>query len=369
MVEIPGGLAPGAKMWERAQVLLPEKTPSGRAYLIVVLNADGFARATQIYGPLGVPVVRNPFDFSFAVSRLLDRVKPDAFVAMELEVWPHITMECLARKIPFIVANGRLSERSFKGYARARALVSPMFVRIACALVQNEAYAARFRALGTREVKVLDTMKWDTAVIEDAAQVSGASELAEAMGIDRSKPLIVAGSTGPGEEKMLMASLPAGVQLLLAPRKPERFEEVANLCPAGTPRRSLKQEETSSGPVGPRSQVFLLDTLGELRKAYALADVCLVGRSFLGLYGSDPFEPVGLGKPTIIGPHHGDFKDAVDALAGAGGLKVSAQPMKEAAQLLANPRDAGAMAQKGVTVIRSRQGVSKKYAERIVAML
>ncbi len=338
---------------------------------VVAATTDtGMAQALKIYAPLEVPVVRNPFDFSFAVSRLLDRVKPDVFVAMELEVWPHITMECLARNIPFVVANGRLSERSFKGYARARALVAPMFMRITSALVQTQDYADRFKALGTRQVRVLDNMKWDSAVIEDPAAVAGADALAKDLGIDRNKPLIVAGSTGPGEEELLIRTLPAGVQLLLAPRKPERFGEVAALCPVGTARRSQagRMPALPAGKNAGAPRVFLLDTLGELRKAYALADVALVGRSFLGLYGSDPFEPVGLGKPTLIGPHHGDFKDAVDALANAGGLAIAADPMAEAARLLANPAAARTMAQKGVAVIRSRQGVSRQYAAAIAAM-
>lgn len=338
--------------------------------VVVAATTDtGMARARQVYEPQGIAVIRNPFDFSFAVSRLLDRVKPDVFVAMELEVWPHMTMECLARKIPFVVANGRLSERSFKGYLRARSLVSPMFVRITAALVQNEAYAVRFRALGARQVRVMDTMKWDTAVVEDASQVAGAARLAADLGIDRNLPLIVAGSTGPGEEELLIRTLPPGVQLLMAPRKPERFDEVAALCPHGTPRRS-QNKPRAQGKDSPTAapRVFLLDTLGELRKAYALADVALVGRSFLGLHGSDPFEPVGLGKPTVIGPHHGDFKDAVDALAGAGGLCVCADPMNEVARLLADRPAGQAMAQQGVAVIRSRQGASRKYAAAIASI-
>lgn len=376
------------------RTLVAELAKRNLRVVVAATTDTGFARANQVYGAQDVAVVRYPFDFSFAVSRLLDRVRPDVFVAMELEVWPHITLECQKRGIPFAVANGRLSERSFKGYAKARALVAPMFSRITCALVQTPAYAGRFRALGTPEVRVLDTMKWDTAVIEDAARVAGALELAEALGIDRSKPLIVAGSTGPGEEELLIRTLPPGAQLLMAPRKPERFDEVFALCPAGTPRRSLGAPlftaapgPPASGPAGdalnaaglktgePRAavnsgapRVFLLDTMGELRKAYALADVALVGRSFLGLYGSDPFEPVGLGKPTVIGPHYGDFKDAVDALAQAGGLCIAADPMKEAARLLAAPGDARAMAQKGVDVIRARQGVSAKYADEIAAL-
>lgn len=335
----------------------------GARPVVCATTDTGFARAVQVYGPQGVATVRYPFDFSCAISRLLDRVKPDVFVAMELEVWPHITLECQKRGIPFVVANGRLSERSFKGYFRAQALVKPMFSRISRVLAQNEAYAQRFKAMGVAEIEVIDNLKWDTAVIEDPAKVAGAAELARDLGIDRSRPLIVAGSTGPGEEDLLLRTLgqcPPGTQLLMAPRKPERFDEVAALCPPGTPRRSAGQPGAAGG------NVFLLDTMGELRKAYALADVVLVGRSFLGLYGSDCFEPVGLGKPTVIGPHHGDFRDAVDALSAAEGLLVSDLPMAEAARLLADQTAAQRLAGRGQAVIRARQGVSGKYARKIL---
>src|SRR5690606_12253831 len=107
-------------------------------------------------------------------------------------------------------------------------------------------------------------------------------------------------------EQMLLEARPPGVQLMLVPRKPERFEEVAALD-AGMVRRTKPPAER-----GANGEVFLLDTMGELRKAYALADVVIVGRSFLGLYGSDVMEPAALGRPVIVGPHHADFQDTVE---------------------------------------------------------
>jgi len=173
--------------------------------------------------------------------------------------------------------------------------------------------------------------------------------------------LIVAGSTGPGEEQMLIATKPPGVQFMLVPRRPERFEEVARLAP-GIVRRTMS-EPGRAGPVP--GDLFLLDTMGELRKAYALADVAIVGRSFRGLHGSDPIEPIALGKPTIIGPHHSDFADIVSAFRSAGGIDVTTEPCARAAQLLAARDEANAMAARGREVIHDHQGATQRHAALI----
>jgi 3-deoxy-D-manno-octulosonic-acid transferase len=137
------------------------------------------------------------------------------------------------------------------------------------------------------------------------------------MGIDRGRPVLVAGSTGPGEEALLHAACPAGVQLVCAPRKPERFGEAALAMP-GSVRRS-------AGVAG-KGDRFLLDSLGELGAAYELADVVVVGRGFGPVdgpvQGSDPMEPAALGKPVVTGPAHANFATVVGVLGAAGALRV-----------------------------------------------
>jgi 3-deoxy-D-manno-octulosonic-acid transferase len=197
--------------------------------------------------------------------------------------------------------------------------------------------------------------------------VPGDQALADAMGIDRRRPLIVAGSTGPGEEKLLIDTCPSHAQLLLVPRKPERFAEVAALDPVMV-RRS-QHPDGGATRVPAENRLFLLDTMGELRKAYALADVVIVGRSFLGLYGSDMMEPVALGKPTIIGPHHSDFAHIMEALIAAGGILVTDRPGQAAAELLADPERAKAMAAAGREVIRARQGATRRHAHMLLRLL
>ncbi|MEM6458872.1 MAG: glycosyltransferase N-terminal domain-containing protein [Planctomycetota bacterium] len=319
----------------------------------------GTARAQALYGDRH-RVVRFPLDFSFAVRKFLDAVRPDAIALVELEVWPNFMEACAKRGVPVAVINGRLSERSYRGYRRVRPLVAPSFRRLAAAAVQDEAYAERFVGLGVppERVHVFDTMKWDAADLADT--VDGADELAEAMGIDRTRPLVVAGSTAPGEDDLLIRTRPPEAQLLIAPRKPEWFEGVMQHAPDAV--RRTKTRHTARPPTS-GGGVFLLDTIGELRAAYSLADVCVVGRSFTGeLYGSDMVEPIALGKPTVIGPHFRDFADTMKALTDAGGIVVSDEPMGAVTELLHNPTLAAEVAAAGRDVIRSRRGATPRHA-------
>ena len=335
---------------------LTERAPNLRIVVAATTNT-GFKRASELYGEEHT-VVRYPLDFSWVVSRFLNRIKPDAVCCVELEVWPNFVDACTKRKIPICVINGRLSERSFKGYRKIKTLIGPSFAKLAFAAVQTKDYAERFTAMGAKDVQVLDTMKWDNAKLDD--EVPGTTELAEALGINYERPIVVAGSTGPGEDKLLVDALPEGAQLVIAPRKPEWFDAAAEAAPGCVRRTDNKPGE---GPV------YLLDTIGELRKAYAFADVIVVGRSFLGLYGSDVMEPAALGKPVIIGPYHSDFQDTVDAMSEAGGLIVTDDPGKHIRELLEDSDKTKEIANAGRAVIRARQGSTSRHADMILALL
>lgn len=336
--------------------------------VVVATTTDtGTARAVELYAAAG-PVVRYPLDFSGAVARFLDAVRPHAVGLVELEVWPNFIGACTARGIPVGVINGRLSERSFRGYRKIRPMIRSSFASLAFAAVQNDDYASRFIHMGVprERVTVTDSMKWDTASLAD--DVPGSAELASALGIDRSRPLIVAGSTADGEEAMLHAACPPGVQLLCAPRRPDRFEHAARDLPFCV-RRSMPRIAPPPG-ARPRER-FLLDTIGELRAAYALADVAVVGRSFGRLFGSDPIEPVGLGKATIIGPSHKNFDAIVAALSACGGLIVAgrAEAPGVLASLIADPARRAAMARSGRGCIISRRGATARHAGMLLSLV
>jgi len=337
--------------------------------LVISVTTDtGIARAQALFSGRGA-VVRYPLDFTRCVRRFLDTVQPSVVALTELEVWPNFVDLCHRRGIPVCVINGRLSARSLGRYKLIAPLLRPTFAKLAAAAVQTDAYAHRFAALGVPadRLHILDTMKWDTAHIAD--EVAGAAELAAVLGIDRTRPVIVAGSTGPGEEQLLLDVVPEDAQLIIVPRKPERFEEVARLDPNFVRRSQSRDPRPETRD--PRPARFLLDTMGELRQAYALADLVIVGRSFNRLGGSDPIEPVALGKPAIIGPDHHHFADAVAALQAGGGIEViAAEQLRSTIEsLLTDKPRAAQLARKGREVILSRQGATKRHAEVILKLL
>ncbi len=338
------------------------------AEVVVSVGTDtGLARAKSLFEGHAA-VVRYPLDFSRSVERFLDAVRPDAVGLVELEVWPNFVASCARRGIHVGVINGRLSARSFRGYSRIRRFIGPTFGRLAFVAAQNPDCAQRFASMGVPadRLHITDTMKWDAADLSSgsgggAESVPGAIELAASMGIDRNRPLIVAGSTAEDEEALLHAACPADVQLLCAPRKPEHFDDTARALP-GCIRRSAR---TSAPPGTTR---FLLDTIGELRAAYALADVVVMGRSFGTLYGSDPIEPVALGRPTLIGPRFSDFEAVVNTLRAEQGLLVVERHelASTLARLLADSHARADLAARGRACVERHRGATKRHADMLL---
>jgi 3-deoxy-D-manno-octulosonic-acid transferase len=175
------------------------------------------------------------------------------------------------------------------------------------------------------------------------------------MGIAPDRPLVVAVSTGPGEERMLLDGRPDGVQLMVVPRKPERFEEVAVLGP--WVRRSART-------VGP-GDLFLVDTMGEAEAATALADVVAVGRSWNGMGASNPVPPALLGKPAVVGPDHENFSEMVEALVSAGALVVSSNAWEGIGAILDDGAVRSKMAVAGPKAVERHRGAT----ERNVALI
>ena len=356
-----------------ALVPLVEALAGSNAAPDVVVSAStstGFERARQLHRD-SREVVRFPLDLTWMVNRFLDAVRPDAVVLAELELWPTFMAACARRKIPVCVVNGRLSARSFRGYRAWRPLVRPMFSRLALVVAQTEVYRARFVELGVPSERAVvgGSLKWDAA--QKQPDPAAARALASAVAIDAGKPLIVAGSTGPGEEAVLIRDLPAGCQLLLAPRNPDRWDEVAALVP-GIRRRSMAPDTppgNDAPPPAPGPPVFLLDTIGELATAYLLADAVFVGRSLAPMGGSNPLEPVAAGKPTVIGPHHEHFEDIVTTLSASGALEVSAEPMRVIARWLGDAVTRKVVVRAGRRALAAQRGTSARTAGLVLGIL
>ena len=336
--------------------------------LIIASTTDtGAARARELYADRAT-LVRYPLDASWMVRRFLNATRPQAVALVELELWPTFARACRRRGVPICILNGRLSDRSYGRYRLARPILGPSFSSLAFVAAQDETYAARFAGVGVApgRVSVAGTMKWDAATVQPPSSVRGADDLARSMGIDRAKPLIVAGSTAPDEHALLHAATPPGVQLLCAPRRPEWFDGAARDLP-GCVRRSA----TKDAPAAKGADRFVLDSIGELRGAYALADVAVIGRSFGDLHGSDPMEPAGLGRPVVIGPAVDDFRETVRALHEAGGLIQTTREALagELARLLSDRALREEIGARAVECVRRNQGAAARHAALLRALL
>lgn len=258
---------------------------SGRGCALSCNTASGLEAAERAFP--AVPAFAMPLDFSGRVRAALDRVKPSLIVLLELEIWPQLLAECARRDIPAVCVNARITGRSFRRYR----LLAPGFGRVGLWLAQGEEHAARLSALGipAERVRVIPTLKAVQAPPPRPDWIPAGGG-----------PLLVAGSTHPGEEGILLeawALLP-GWRLLLAPRHPERFDAVAGLLEA----RGIPFARRSRGP-GEAWSVCLLDTIGELRAAYAAADAAFVGGSLVPVGGHNVLEPAACGVGVIVGPH------------------------------------------------------------------
>jgi 3-deoxy-D-manno-octulosonic-acid transferase len=295
-----------------------------------------------------------PFDWRFAVRRALDRISPAAVVIMETEIWPNFLDECRRRGVVTVIANGRLSRRSFSRYRIAGRFIRRVLKSITLLLMQTEADVERILLLGAKpdRVTVCGNLKYDAVELlsavparpgaahheQSASQNPGPEDLHCILGLDASDRLIVAGSTAPGEEEILLEAFERVVRepgledarLVLAPRQPERFDEVAKtIAEDSTALEGGWVRRSWIGPGSPGGQVMkdfstvriiLLDSIGELAGIYRFASVVFVGGSLVPHGGHNIIEPAAFAKPIVVGPHTSNFTQVVKDFDDAGAL-------------------------------------------------
>lgn len=369
----------------RALVAILQRERPDLRFVITTTTDTGYDRARELYGSSpAITIARFPLDFSGAVSRLLDAMRPNVVVLMEGELWPNFLRECGWRDIRTVLVNGRVTSWSYRNYKLVKPIARSMLEGLDGICVQGQTYADRFISLGAPPGRVLitGTMKFDTAPVGEG--VSGAMPLAESVGLRVGQERIwVCGSTGPGEEEVLLAvyrellmKFPR-LRLVLVPRHPQRFDEVAGLIEQSkfrVVRRS--QRNRSLDPNAPIPPVVLGDTMGELRVFYSIADLVFVGRSLFDLgprqRGSDMIEPAALSKPVIVGPWTDNFAEAVKIFLAADAMRVATDPESLAghvAELLANPRGAEQMGRRAATIVSVERGATERNAQVILGEL
>lgn len=296
--------------------------------LITTTTVTGRAVACETFPDCRIAYC--PLDFTWAVRSALWRVRPAMIGLVELELWPNLVRQASAAGVPLMLINGRMSERSFRGYCRVRPLMRSLLRRLDVVAVQTQEYANRLMALGAppNRVQVTGSIKFDGVSIDG---VSGQTQvLRDAFGIAPDQRVFVAGSTHDPEEQIaldtwlqLRTEFP-DLRLVLVPRHRERFDEVATrLASHGLDvRRRSATSSAGESDDSTASTVCLLDTLGELSACWGLADVAFVGGSLTRRGGQNMIEPAALGVPVIVGPNTSNFRDVVEGLRSVQGIEV-----------------------------------------------
>ncbi len=279
----------------------------------------------------GKSVFYFPLDFSRAVARTFRRIRPSMVVLMELEVWPNFMRRARREGVPVVVANGRITERSFARFRMFGPLAGGLLGKVDLFLVQTDEYRERLLALGldASRVAVTGNIKFDT--LSTALDPARAAGMRREMGVSEEQALVIGGSTHRSEEKALLDAyreLKAGdarVRLLVVPRHRERFDEVAGLLEAEG-AKVFRRSSLSSGARPAGDEVLLGDTLGELERLYEAADVAFVGGTLIDHGGQNMAEPAAKGRPVVFGPSVFNFPEASKALLDAGAARMISGP-------------------------------------------
>ncbi len=285
----------------------------GLRLLLTHGTATGRAEGAALLRPGDVQVWQ-PWDTPQAVQRFLARFKPQLGVLMETEVWPQLVAQCRAAAVPLALVNARLSEKSQKQAQRWLALARPAYGGLAGVWAQTEPDARRLRELGAPVQGVLGNLKFD------AWPNAGQQALGRAVRSSASWPVLMFASSREGEEALFLQAWrrhgPAGVQPLLVPRHPQRFDEVAALAESAgwqVLRRSQWGAQLEHRPAPLPGTLWLGDSLGEMALYYSLSQVALLGGSFAPLGGQNLIEAAACGCPVLMGPHTFNFSEAAEA--------------------------------------------------------
>ena len=349
----------------------------GFRVVISTTTRTGQALACERFG--AERVFYMPLDFASSVRAYLRAIKPAALVLMESELWPRMLHECGRGGVPVVVANARMSDRSFARAMRMQWIWGRVMRKPALWLAQSEEDALRLVIVGVRaeRMEIAGNMKYDIR----APKLSLIPEWIRTMADGRS--IIVAGSTvegTPAEEELVIGAwkqwlrAEANVLLVLAPRHPERFSAVEELLrPLQYAKASEWMVRADEGGYGPRGvDIVLLDTIGDLAAVYGIADIAFLGGSLIRKGGHNPLEPAQFGVPVVMGPSFENFRDVVTKMQEAGGIRI-VQDKDELgaaiAELLTDREQAKAMGERGRRVFEQQQGATARSVKAIVAIV
>ncbi len=352
------------------QILLTHTTPTGRA------------ASEQLYGD-SVLRVYLPYDYPFAVNNFLRHFHPQLGILMETEIWFNLIHACHQQRVPLLLLNARMSEKSWRGYARFARLTRNALSELTSIAAQTTDDAARLSSLGAKNVSVTGNLKFD--IDPPSSMLELGRHMREQFGTTRK--ILLAASTREGEEALLVDALQniriPGLLLVIVPRHPQRFNVVADLLEQrGIPflRRSNIVQSGKSGDgnadcqqaVPSEVQVVLGDSMGEMFAYYAAANLAFIGGSLLPFGGQNLIEACAVGTPVLVGPHMYNFAEATRLAISAGAaIQVSdvAELVAESQRLFLNPVTRNDMRQQCVKFVESNRGATEKSLQLVMQQL
>jgi len=340
----------------------------GMRLLLTHGTATGRAEGIRLLQPGDVQVWQ-PWDTPGAVQRFLDHFQPNVGVLIETEVWPNMVAACQVRRLPLLLVNARLSEKSLRAAKRLAWLARPAFAGLAAVYAQTEADAARLRQLGANVQGVLGNIKFDAQ--PDAAQLARGLAWRATL----TKPVLLFASSREGEEALLLGQLAQhkgseAVQWMIVPRHPQRFDEVAALIGKHGFAVSRRSSWADAPPSAADAKtIWLGDSLGEMAVYYGLASAALLGGSFEKLGGQNLIEAAACGCPVIMGPHIFNFAEAAEStLAAQVAFGVADIPaaVVAAGQLVGDAQELARAQSASGAFIRQSAGAAQDTAQHIV---
>lgn len=327
------------------QILLTHATPTGRD------------TGKQLYNG-SVTCVYLPYDYPFAVKKFLRHFQPQLGILMETEIWFNLIRTCRQAGIPLLLLNARMSEKSARGYASVGRLTRNALRQLTVVAAQTTEDAARLTMLGAQNVSTMGNLKFD--IDAPPAQLELGKKFRSQFGKERK--IFLAASTREGEEALLLdvfknASVP-GLLLVIVPRHPQRFAEVANLLGQ---YEVVFQRRSQDCAVAAKIQVVLGDSMGEMFAYYACADIAFIGGSLLPYGGQNLIEACAVGAPVLIGPHTYNFSEATRMAIQAGAahrVADAAEMMTELKRLLDAPQTLAQMRHQGIKFVQANRGAT-----------
>lgn len=354
------------------------KAYSAKRFVVSTVTASG-NKIIRSYAKENDFITYFPLDLSFICESVVKRINPCVMVIAETELWPNFILALSRNKIPVIMVNTRISDKSFKSYSAVKLLLTPLLNKVDLFCAQTEIDAKRLAALGVyrEKIKVTGNMKFDSAGV-DKKTIDYASGYKKFLGLDSSDILWVGASTHPKEEEIIIGVYKElinefkALRLLIAPRHPERAGEIKKTAEKFGVKAVFISSFNQAPSAEHRAPIFILDTVGELMNYYAVCDITFVGGSLIKKGGHNILEPAVFSKPIIIGPYMFNFRDIAGLF-----LKEKAcvlvhnrgELVAAIRNLLNNPDKMEELGRRAVNLIEKNKGASERNIKLIKTMI